>query len=98
VRVFSVYLYLALNAAIARACMKTRKFAIVTGGSLVRIPYVNHRNTAMQNIENMPSEMSLVDRVLQTFMSWGRNAITVRVAAVKPIMVVVSMWFPFGVV
>ena len=39
----------------------------------------------------MPAEMSLVDFVFQTLINCGKSAIVVKAAAIKPIIVIVSI-------
>jgi len=55
---------------------------------------MNHKKTPNPKKANMPAEMSLAVFVCQTFISCGNNEIVVKIAAIKPIIVVNSMGSP----
>jgi len=49
----------------------------------------------MVKSRNIHKEMSLVERVLQTLISWGKNEMVVNVPATRPMTVIKSMRYPF---
>lgn len=61
-----------------------RKFAIITGGDFMRIPYTSQHVTPAINIINIPIEMSFVCFVFIILINWGTKQLVVRVAAIYP--------------
>jgi len=57
---------------------------MMTGMELIAKPYNAQSRMPVQNITNMPVEMSFVQRVFQVFMTWGRKESVVNVPAVRP--------------
>lgn len=68
-------------------------FAMMTGGSLIRIPYMNHRKMPVVSVEYIPNDMSFVCLVLIILITCGRNEIVVHVAAINPSVVIQFMVF-----
>lgn len=54
---------------------------------------MNHRKTPNPKKVNIPVEISLVFLVFQTLMSCGNNEIVVNTAAIKPVIVMKSIFF-----
>ncbi len=52
---------------------------------------MNQSKTPPQKSPNMPMEMSLVDLVFHTLISWGKSDTVVNRAAVNPRIVTMSM-------
>jgi hypothetical protein len=73
--------------------MKAREFAIIIGKLLTNIPYINHARTPAEVRANIPVEMSLVDFVFQTLSNCGNRAPVVNAAAIKPIIITLSIGF-----
>ena len=59
--------------------------ANITGNDIIKIPYINHKNTPTLNINHIGNDMSLVLFVLYIFTACGINAIVVKIAARNPI-------------
>lgn len=68
---------------------KVIKLAMIIGNSFIIIPYINHRKTPRENIQNVKIDISLASFALYIFITWGMNAIVVHIAAAIPIIV----WF-----
>ncbi len=60
--------------------------ANVTGRSCFINPYINHETVPANIIEYIGNERSPVDFVLTVFITWGKNAVVVKNAAVNPII------------
>jgi hypothetical protein len=48
------------------------------------MPYSSHRNTPIENIKNVGSEISRAERSRNTRINWGTKAAVVQNAAAKP--------------
>ena len=64
---------------------KVIAFARITGKEFIIIPQINQRKAPEQSIININKDMSLVDFVFQTLITWGKKASDVKVPAAKPI-------------
>ena len=60
------------------------EFAIITGASLIRMPYINQKNIPRVNARYIPNDRSLVCFVLIVLIAWGRNESVVKAAAINP--------------
>lgn len=67
------------------------RFAIIIGSDLTRIPYASQQVTPARNIANILKEMSLTDFVLIILISCGTKPLVVKMAAIKPKMLIVFM-------
>jgi len=63
-------------------------FARITGRSLIKIPYTNHKNTPVVNTEYIPIDKSFTCLVFIVFIACGKNEMVVQVAATNPSMVI----------
>jgi hypothetical protein len=70
---------------IVNARIKITIFDATMGKSLIKMPYAFHKKTPVEKIRNITNEISLVDLVLHVLITWGINAIVVKVAAIAPI-------------
>jgi len=61
---------------------------IITGRSLVSIPYKSHRANPTVNKIYIGKEIPLVFLDFKIFNAWGKKEIVVMVAAINPIIVV----------
>jgi hypothetical protein len=64
---------------------KQRLFEAMIAPSLSAIPYISHNAVAKTITENIPREMSWVDRVRQVRITCGKYAAVEHVAAADPI-------------
>jgi len=68
--------------------MKARKnvtiFVMMTGMEFIANPYSTQRKMPVQNMTNMPVEISFVDRVFQGLITWGTKDIVVNIPAAMP--------------
>ena len=64
---------------------------MMTGRELIENPYIIQRKIPAQNSENIPADMSFVDRVFQVLITCGRKDIVVRVPAAMPRSVTASI-------
>lgn len=78
------YLYLILNAKIITPSINSTILVIITGNAFIKIPYISHVNAPMQNIMNIPKDISLVDFVLHVWITCGKNAVIVNAEAANP--------------
>jgi hypothetical protein len=61
------------------------------GKSEIKIPYVSHNNTPVQNIKYIPKERSLADFDFQVLITCGKKATVVQKPAASPIKVYISI-------
>jgi len=64
---------------------------MMTGRELIEKPYMIQRKIPPQNSENIPADISFVDRVFQVLITCGRKDTVVRVPAAMPRSVTASM-------
>ena len=91
--VWEGYLYLILRIKTVVENISVIAFAMMTGGSLMRTPYMNHRKMPVVSVEYIPNDRSFVCLVLSVLITCGRNEMVVHVAAINPIVVIQFMVF-----
>lgn len=93
-RCCQIHLYLIFSSRIVKLKMKVIVFAAIIGGSSVNRPYTNQKKMPVVKVTYMASEISRVCLVRIIRMAWGKNAIVVNVAAIKPKAVDSFIWRP----
>ena len=72
--------------------MNVIAFARITGKSLIKIPYKNHKKTPIVSIVYMLNDKSLVCLVFMVFIACGKTEMVVHVAAPNPSKVIHSIF------
>jgi hypothetical protein len=83
-RCSQIHLYLIFSCRIVKLKIKVIVFAAIIGGSSVNRPFTNQKKTPVVKVIYMASEISQVCLVRIIRTAWGKNAIVVNVAAIKP--------------
>ena len=66
--------------------MRVKKFAVIMGADLIKIPYIHHKKIPVLSVAIHISEMSLVSFVFHNLINCGTRARVVNAPAENPII------------